>query len=132
MFSIVNILGIDYGERYIGLAVKTDEGIFPLDPIDSKTANRIEVLRKVVDDYNISKIVIGIPLGNEEGEKNVKNFSNLLKRELNIDCVMYDESMTSAFSEEKIKLYSSNSKNIKTKVHSISAYLILKSFLNLE
>ena len=60
-----NILSIDYGERYVGFALKksnTNIGI-PLKIIDQKNSNLINELDQIINIYNIDLIVIGYPIG---------------------------------------------------------------------
>jgi len=60
-----NILSIDYGERYVGFALKksnTNTGI-PLKIVDQKNSNLNTELEKMIKNYNIDLIAIGYPIG---------------------------------------------------------------------
>ena len=60
-----NILSIDYGERYVGFALKksnTNIGI-PLKIVDQKNSNLNTELENIIEVYNIDLIVIGYPIG---------------------------------------------------------------------
>lgn len=60
-----NILSIDYGERYVGFALKksnTNIGI-PLKIVDQKNSNLNTELEKMIKNYNIDLIAIGYPIG---------------------------------------------------------------------
>jgi len=61
----MNILSIDYGERYLGLAVYVTKSNtkFALKIVDTKKSDLIEVLKDVVSEYSISKVAIGYPIG---------------------------------------------------------------------
>ena len=56
-----NILSIDFGERYLGFAVRTQKtGIpIPLKVVDSKKDETLTVVKKYVEEYKIKLIVIG-------------------------------------------------------------------------
>ena len=60
-----NILSIDYGERYVGFALKksnTNIGT-PLKIVDQKKSNLNSELEAIIEFYNINLIVIGYPIG---------------------------------------------------------------------
>ena len=61
----MNILSIDYGERYLGLAVYVTKSNtkFALKIVDTKKSDLIEVLKNVVREYSISKVAVGYPIG---------------------------------------------------------------------
>ena len=58
------ILGLDYGERRIGLALSDSLQIIakPLGIIDSKKTNYILQISKIVAENEITSIVVGLPL----------------------------------------------------------------------
>ena len=60
-----NLLGIDYGERYIGLAIKKDSTPIPYahKVIDIKEHDLIKEIVNIVTDEKITTIVIGYPIG---------------------------------------------------------------------
>ena len=81
-----NIIGIDYGERFVGLAIKKKSlnTPYPLKILDSKKADILDEIKKVLDDNEIEEIVIGYPIGLNNHEtrmtKVVDNF---------ITCLLY-------------------------------------------
>ena len=60
-----NLLGIDYGERYIGLAIKKDNVPIPYAHkiVDIKEHDIIKEIVNIVTDEKITTIVIGYPIG---------------------------------------------------------------------
>ena len=60
-----NIIGIDYGERFIGLAIKKKSlnTPYPLKILDSKKADILDEIKKILDENEIEEIVIGYPIG---------------------------------------------------------------------
>ena len=91
------ILGIDYGDFSIGLAIfdlKVDF-IYPVKTIFRDKANVLrKSIREIVDiikQKEVTDIVIGLPLNADgtEGERveKVKNFAKMLKNALNAICV---------------------------------------------
>ena len=120
-----NLLGIDYGERYIGLAIKKHNISIPYAHkiIDTKKSKLISELKKVTTQESITKIVIGYPKGlmNNESRmsKLVNDFiNNELKNNFDIPVIKIDERLTSKIIH-----------NITVKRHDdLSAVKILETF----
>jgi putative holliday junction resolvase len=126
-------LGIDFGEKRIGLAVSDDEGgmAFPYEVI-LNDQNLLETIRKIIEKEKIDEIVIG-ESKNFEGEPNkimvkIEEFKKALeglpaqigKTKLKIN--LESEFMTSA-QAERIQG--------KTEMHDASAAaIILQSYLD--
>ena len=120
-----NLLGIDFGERYVGLAIKKDDLSVPYahKVIDKTKSNLIKELEKTIDEENITKIIIGKPIGLNNNEsrmsKLVDQFINSeLSTNFNIPIIKIDERFTS-----KIL-----SKNNTKRNDDLSAVKILETF----
>lgn len=97
----MNILGIDYGQKRIGLAwmqVGLDV-ILPFGVVQ-KTSDEIvpDELFELIKNERIEKVVVGIPLG-LEGEENantkrVRAFADELKKQIDIPIEFVDERFT--------------------------------------
>ena len=123
----MNILGIDFGERYIGCAISTTKSQTPfaLKIIDTKYTNLISDLTKIIDEYSIKKIAIGYPIGLNNNEtrmsKLVDSFiEETLIQRLNLEVTKVDERMTSAVV----------TKSKKERIDDISALEILETYLH--
>ena len=123
----MNVLGIDFGERYIGCAISTTKTKLPfaLKVIDTKLSNIVESLTSIIDSYEVTKIVIGYPIGlnnNETRMSNlVDNFINkILAPNFGLDVIKVDERMTSTLI----------TKSKKDRIDDISAIQILETYLN--
>ena len=120
-----NLLSIDYGERYMGFAVRTTKTQIPI-PIEvvdikkDKIGNKISIY---VDSYDINKFIIGYPIGMNLSENRMtKNVDNFIKEELmkyNLPISKIDERFTS----ELIK----NTKN--DRIDDLSALEILETYI---
>ena len=102
IFKLNNLLGIDYGERFIGLAIKKHNVSIPYAHkiIDTKLSNLINELKNVITQENISKIIIGYPKGlmnnDSRMSKLVNQFiDNELKNNFDIPVIKVDERLTS-------------------------------------
>lgn len=126
----MRILGLDIGEKRIGAAISDElETISkPLKVIknDNYTSDK---LKKIIDDYSICKIIIGIPytLKGEIGfqAKKIIDFVNNTLKEQNLEIIYVDERFTSKISKSLTTNYKKNSN-----IDEISACLILESYLN--
>ncbi len=97
-----NIIGIDYGERFIGLAIKKKllNTPYPLKILDSKEVDILVEIEKVLHDNEIEEIVIGYPIGLNNHETRMtkvvdKFISNDLSKICELPVVTVDERMTS-------------------------------------
>lgn len=138
----MKVLGIDYGDKSIGLAIfDVDIGfIYPLKTIFRKRKN---ILRKslveienIVNINDIKKIVIGIPL-NVDGSisyrvEETKKFYEKLKIRLShqIDILFEDERFTTIEAKEKLAYKKMNKTEQKLYVDQIAACLILENYKN--
>ena len=120
-----NLLSIDYGERYMGFAVRTikTQIPIPIEVVDIKKDNIGNKISIYVDYYDINKFIIGYPLGMNLSENRMtKNVDNFIKEELmkyNLPISKIDERFTS----ELIK----NTKN--DRIDDLSALEILETYI---
>ena len=119
-----NILSIDYGERYLGLAVRTDKTTIPIPVtvIDSKKQNVLKAINEYIENYNVSTIVIGYPIGLNNSENRMTNLVNSFVEELinlNVQVHKIDERLSS-------KLFKNNEND---RIDDLSALEILESYI---
>jgi len=126
-------IGIDYGERRIGVAVSDDGGTlaFPKYVEVASGPERFWVvarnLKKIIENEKISAIVVGLPLGfsmqETESTKKAHEFGDFLKKELKIEIIFQNE-VLSTMEVEK------SGAAREDMVDASSAALILQSFLD--
>jgi len=131
----MNILSIDYGDKRIGFAIGDSERKIP-NPLqviqNNSIPHIINEIKKIVISYDVEKIVIGIPLDEDSSIGNqsykVKDFSLIIKNELNIDVVGVDERFSSV-DAEKMLLEQDLSRNKRKKViDALAASIILQRY----
>ena len=120
-----NILSIDFGERYLGLAVRTQETRIPipLKIVDSKNDKILTIVKKYVDEYKIQLIVIGYPIGLNNSENRMTNLVDEFISHLdalNLQVHKIDERLSS-------KLFKDNKSD---RIDDLSALEILESYLS--
>jgi len=134
------VLGLDFGEKRIGLAIGDTESSIttPLKTIKNIDYEKscIEI-SNVVNEWKISTIVIGIPEinSNQAINKKIKNFGEMLNSSLNLDVVFYNEDYSSNYAQAELKLQmqTGRKKKInKEEIDRIAASLILQSYFENE
>jgi len=132
----MRILGIDFGDRNIGLAV-SDALLLTAQAIGRYRIQNKEEDKKyfleLVSKYEISEIVIGLPLRMDGSPgtrvEKTKKFAHWLKRTLNLPIVFWDERLTT---QQALKILSQQKIHFRKKKSlkdQISASLILSSYL---
>jgi putative Holliday junction resolvase len=119
-----NILAIDYGERFIGLAVRTIKTTIPipLKVIDFKRELGLKIISEVINEYDIEDIVVGYPIGLNNSENRMTDLVNLFIKDIskfNIPIFKIDERLSS-------KLFNNGSKD---RIDDLSALEILESYI---
>ncbi|MCK4533191.1 Holliday junction resolvase RuvX [bacterium] len=135
----MRLLGIDYGEKRIGLAVSDPLGIIAqglkfISAEDFFQKKGIEEFKELIEEFKISKIVMGFPLkmdgsigkkGNE-----VQSFVERLKKHISLPFVMWDERLTTVTAENILINANLSRRRRKKVVDKMSAAIILQGYLD--
>ena len=129
-----NILGVDYGETNIGLALGNNGAVVPLKVIPGKDLNSASyAINKIIVENNIKTIVMGIPLTaeNKETRKSitVRRFANLLKTVTKRPVVFQNEYGSSIEALNEALTLNISRKKRKSN-DDLAASLILKMYYN--
>ena len=121
---MINILSIDYGERFVGIAIRTVKTTIPipLKVIDTKKEILNKNLQELIKEYEVNQIVIGYPIGLNYSENRMTDLVNLFIQEIskfNIPIHKIDERLSS-------KLFNDGSKE---RIDDLSALEILESYI---
>ncbi len=119
-----NLLAIDYGERFIGIAIRTLKTTIPipLKVIDSKKETIYKSIQQIIKEYGINEIIIGYPIGLNNSENRMTKLVNIFIEEIdkfNIPIYKIDERLSS-------KLFSDGSNE---RIDDLSALEILESYI---
>ena len=126
----MKILGLDIGEKRIGIAISDkDEKISAPYGIIDNDCNFITNIEKIINEYHIKKIVIGMPytLKGDIGAQ-ARKVIQFVKENINfenVDIDYFDERFTSSIPEYEIK----KSKMKKKDIDKLSAAIILQDYL---
>ena len=129
-------IGIDYGQKKIGLSVTDDDKVFAF-PLE--TVKKIDFFDFIIDftkKNNVEKFIVGKPIRmsgeNSQIENEIIKFINKLKRKFpEIPIIRFDERFTSKIATKYI-LSAGVKKKIRLNkeiVDKISATIILRDFL---
>jgi putative holliday junction resolvase len=131
----MRILGLDWGTVRIGVAVSDPLGISAL-PIDNiaNDKNTLKNINLLIERYEISEIVLGLPkkMNGELGAaaENVMRFCDLLKTELSLNIVLWDERMTTKIADKAYAEAGISSKNRRSIIDSSAASIMLESYMD--
>lgn len=120
----MRILGIDYGEKYMGLAVgDTDLKIAtPLKEVGAEKS--IADIKKIVVEEKVGQIVLGLPLSfkmeETKASRRVRAFGRQLNEELGLPIAYVNEVLTS----DQVR------REVGEKAHASAAALILQSYFD--
>ena len=133
----MRILGLDVGDRRIGVAVSDDLTLFArgLCVLERRGfAADMAALREVIGNYEVSRIVVGMPrnMNGSYGPQADKTavFINRLEQSCNLPCIAWDERLTTQQAERV--LIAANQRRSKRKAvrDKLAAQLILQSYLD--
>lgn len=132
----MRILGIDFGDKNIGLAVSdklrlTAQGVGRYQ-VKNKKEDKI-FFKELASKYNIDEIVIGLPLrmDGSQGTRvaKTKEFARWLENILKIPIIFWDERLTTQQALKILQQQKVKGKTQKSLKDQISAVIILSSYL---
>jgi len=138
----VRVLGIDYGEKRIGLALSDATGLLASpwkrlanDANLAAAAKRLaDEVRALQTDEGLDAIVIGLPrrLSGEPNDQTarVEKLAELLRSQVAVPISLQDERLTSHEAEELLARRERDWRRRKDHLDAMSAALILQDFLD--
>lgn len=134
-------LGLDLGTRTLGISISdtTKTIATALKTIrfnDSDYDSIIPDLKDIIDEYEISKIVLGLPknMNNTMGDRcaTTIEFQKKLIDNFNIEVVLQDERLTTVEATNYMLQADVSRKKRKKKIDSLAANIILQTYLDRE
>ena len=131
------LLGIDFGTVRIGLSLSdpTRTLASPLPFLDNKSPQQvIAAITALIETHQITGLVIGMPR-NMDGTygpsaQKVKDFIAEMKKSISLPIQPLDERLTTAQASKQLSSIGMNQKQLRKKVDSSSASLILQQYLD--
>jgi putative holliday junction resolvase len=141
---VVRIIGIDLGEKRIGIAISDATGTIarPLKTLErnQSDAQAVELLRLTIAELSVEDpigcVVVGLPT-RLDGSDNpqtprVKKVIGLLSGEVTIPVVTQDERLSSLEAEERLAARERDWRKRKAKLDAAAAAVILQDYLDLR
>ena len=131
------MLGLDVGHKRIGMAVSdllgiTAQGIDTLQRRNKRTD--FQQLAKVIRNYQVSEIVVGLPLrlsgANSAQTVKVEEFADELRARFSLPVHMWDERLTSVQANRLMREADVSLEKRAASVDRMAAILILQSFMD--
>ena len=133
----MRILGIDFGEARMGLAVSDPTGFLASGIGTVKVTgltSAVEAAAKAVLDNKAELIVVGLPVNMDGSEGSradrCRLFGQKLEEATSIKTVMYDERRTTILAAGFMNETGTRGKKRKDSIDTLSAQIILQSYLD--
>ena len=130
------ILALDFGSRNIGLAVSDELGVTAQGLATYRRSNKrndFDHLRRLIKQYAIGELVMGLPLrmSGDEGiqSEKVHVFAEELRRRFKLPVHLFDERLTSVEANRLLRETDMSIRRRAEVVDQLAAVLILQSFL---
>lgn len=134
------ILGLDVGSKTVGVAVSdpfgwTAQGLEIIPINESKEHFGLERLGEIIDDYEVSAIVVGLPknMDGTIGERAIasQNYGEMIIKAFELPVIYQDERLTTAQANRMmIEEGDLSRKKRKKVIDKLAAMMILQSYLD--
>lgn len=130
----MSLLGIDFGDKRVGLAISHSEFLASEYKVleNQGLKDLVSEIGKICQEEGVEKIILGLPREANQNEgaqaRKVRAFAQELEV-LNLPIFLEDETLTSFEAEEILKDEGVKDENLKNRVNSLSAKLILQQYL---
>jgi putative Holliday junction resolvase len=118
----MSYLGLDYGQKHIGVAIATDSLAEPLTTVSTSSA--LSSIKSLIQKQGIKAVIIGAP---DNPHPTLHELAHSLSS-LNIPVYFADETLTSH--DARLSLRHTTPTRRKNLEHAVSAALILQSWLD--
>ena len=135
----MRVLGLDVGDRRIGVALSDPLGLTaqPLIVLERRgLAKDLEALCAMVQRHDVEAVIVGLPL-TLRGERGVQaekvaSFSDALRRRVAVPVQFIDERFTTAQGERALREMGASRGQRKRVIDQVAAQLILQQFLDVQ
>lgn len=130
-------LGIDHGERRVGVALSDEEGRFaqPSETVLRKDPKAlVTAIAELARSAHVGEIVVGLPLTLEGREgvsaRRARRFAALIEEAARIPVVLWDERLTTVTAERALDEAGVRGKDRRKVVDQVAAAVMLQSYLD--
>ena len=132
----MRVLAVDWGERRIGLAVSDPREIIAsgLETLRIRTVDQgVDGVVRVAREVGAERVVVGLPLRMDGGRgtaaESAQRFADLVREHSGLVVETYDERLTSALSERRLRETGVRTGHAKERVDQGAAIALLESYL---
>jgi len=133
----MRILAIDYGKKRSGFALSDPTGHFaqPLSVVEAPdTKSLIQEVLELVHKWNVTKVVVGLPLSLDGSEgkaaRETLQLVRCLREKLSLPVETWDERLSTLRAESALRESSLSRAKRKRKVDKVAAQMILQGYLD--
>lgn len=131
------LLAIDHGEKRIGLAISDPNKIISK-PLKTILLSDIELFYKklleIIFDYDIEKLIIGLPVGMDGNytlqTKKVEAFKDALQVKIKIPIEMFDERLSSISAKKSLISQGVKTGHNKSQIDQTAAAIFLQHYID--
>ena len=131
------LLAIDHGEKRIGLAISDPNKIISK-PLKTILLSDIELFYKklleIILDYDIEKLIIGLPVGMDGNytlqTKKVEAFKDALQGKIKIPIEMFDERLSSISAKKSLISQGVKTGHNKSQIDQTAAAIFLQHYID--
>ena len=131
------LLAIDHGEKRIGLAISDPNKIISK-PLKTILLSDIELFYKklleIIFDYDIEKLIIGLPVGMDGNytlqTKKVEAFKDALQGKIKIPIEMFDERLSSISAKKSLISQGVKTGHNKSRIDQTAAAIFLQQYID--
>lgn len=133
----MRILGLDFGEKRIGVAVSdeldmTAQGVATI--VRKNNRQVLDELRQLINRYQVAQIVIGYPIRLDGSEgiqcEKINHFARYLEVAFGLTVVKWDETLSTKTAEEILREADVHWSKRRQVVDKLAATLILQDYLD--
>ncbi len=135
----MRVMGLDYGKSTVGVAISDSMGLTaqPIETITRKGEKKLRTtyarIRELIEEYQVEKIVVGLPLhmNGEKGDRAIKSeeFAAELESKVGLSVELIDERMTTISAERVLDEGKVKKEDQKAYVDKLAASFILQAYL---
>lgn len=130
------ILGVDPGERRVGVALADEETRFarPLEVIDKTATDAVERIAELVAEHTVSLVVVGRPLSLSgaaaRAVADAAPFVTALREALPVEVVEHDERLTTVIAERGLRAGGADRAARKRLRDAVAAQVMLQGYVD--
>lgn len=133
----MRIIGIDYGDARVGIAVSDETGFLASAVCTINVSGMRDACKKTIEkikELNGTAIVLGFPKNMDGSEsfrvEKTRAFADMLKNEIDLEIIYMDERLSTVQAYTYLNITDYNGKKRKKVIDALSAQIILQSYLD--